>query len=170
MSNVRQNRRRLFAKAGILGALAALFNPSAAFAQANWKTQNPTGSWQITTTTQGSDAPPSFLALHTFTGDGTTTTAEQRDQIPTKQGAQMSSLASPGHGVWTKTGSNEFVYDYRKMLVDTQGNFVGTLKVHIKAKLSEDGQTFKGKGTAVVVPPSGQTPPDYSITLSATRI
>jgi hypothetical protein len=189
MSNVQQNRRRLLRRAGVLGGLAALVSPLAALAgqsltsvqakentkssQAN--TKGPQGSWRIKATTHGPGAPPPFEALHTFAADQTTTTAEQFDQIPTKQGTQVpSSLASSGHGTWSMAssddGPDDFVYKYEKLLVDTKGNLVGRLQVNIKAQLTENGQAFEGKGTAIVIPPSGKTPPDYGFTLHATRV
>jgi hypothetical protein len=188
MLNVQQNRRRLLRRAGFLGGGAALVSPLVALAsqaltsaQAKEKTQGPQkntkgpqGSWRIKATTHGSDAPPPFEALHTFAADQTTVTAEQFDQIPTKQGTQWPTLASPGHGVWSMAssddGPDDFVYKYEKLLVDTKGNLVGILRINIKAQLTENGQAFEGKGTAVVIPPSGKTPPDFSISLSATRI
>jgi hypothetical protein len=180
MANVRQNRRRLLQGTGALGGLAALVSPIAAlvgqssFAEAKGTTKGPQGSWRIKATTHGPDAPPPFEALHTFAADQTTITAEQRDQIPTKQGTHVPTLASPGHGVWTMAsshdGPDDFVYKYEKLLVDTQGNLVGILKVDIKAQLTQNGQAFEGKGTAVVVPPGGKAPPDFSIMLHATRI
>jgi hypothetical protein len=188
MTNVRQNRRRLLQGAGVLGGLTALVSPIAALvghsslAQAKETTKGslattkgPQGSWRIKATTHGPGAPPPFEALHTFAADQTTTTAEQFDQIPTKQGTQVpSSLASPGHGTWAMArsddGPDDFVYKYEKLLVDAKGNLVGRLQVNIKAQLTENGQAFEGKGTAVVIPPSGKTPPDYGFGLSATRI
>jgi hypothetical protein len=176
MANVRQSRRQLLKRAGVLGALAALFSPSAAFAQSNTNTPPIGGSWSVAVTPQGAGAPSPFQALHTFTGDGTVTTAEQRDQIPTQQSSQLPpTLASPGHGVWVQLPSNDgpddFAYKYMKMLVDTEGNFVGTLNVQIKIELTENGQAFKGKGTAVVVPPGGQAlAPDFVIMAAGSRI
>jgi len=198
MSNVQQNRRRLLQGAGVLGGLAAIVSPVTAIVNQSLSahamgpavhamgttkestrgqpanTKGPQGSWRIKATTHGPGAPPPFEALHTFAADQTTVTAEQRDQIPTQQGTQVPTLASPGHGTWTMAasddGPDDFVYKYEKLLVDTQGNLVGILQVNIKAQLTQNGQAFKGKGTAVVIPPGGQTSPDYGIALSATRI
>ncbi len=156
MTNVRQNRRQLLKRAGVLGALAALFSPSAALAQTNPTTNTPDigGSWRVTFTPQGSGTPPPFQALHSFTGDGAITTAEQRDQVPPV-------MASPGHGSWTRLPSNDgpedFVYSYQKLLVDTQGNLIGTQTFNIKVELIEGGKAFKGSGTSVFQASTGNT-------------
>ena len=167
MSNGRQNRRQLLKRAGFLGVLASLISPSAAFAQSNANTPDIGGSWRVTFTPQGTGTP-SFQALHTFTGDGAITTAEQHDQVPP-------TLASPGHGSWTRLpsddGPDDFAYDYQKLLVDTQGNLVGTQHFHLKIELTEGGQAFKGSGTSVIQDTTGNSAaPDFPIMLQARRI
>ena len=167
MSNLRPNRRQLLKRAGVLGALAALFSPAAAFAESNASTQTIGGSWHVSITPQGAGVPAPFEALHTFTGDGAVTTAEQRDQIPP-------TLMSPGHGTWVALPSNDrpddFSYNYQKLVVDTQGNLVGTMIVKAKIELTNGGQSFKGTGSVVLQPVTGQAAPDYVIMLDANRI
>jgi len=167
MANILQNRRQILKRAGVLGALAALFSPSAAFAQSNGNTQAIGGSWRVSITPQGAGSPAPFEALHSFTGDGTTTTAEQRDMVPP-------TFMTPGHGTWvqlpSKDGRDDFAYSYQKLVVDTQGNLLGTVNVQIKIELTNGGQSFKGSGTSVFLPAGQSSAPDYSIMLSATRI
>jgi hypothetical protein len=167
MANVRQSRRQLLKRAGVLGALVALFSPSAASAQGI--TESPIGgSWSVAITPQEAGAPSPFQALHTFTGDGAVTTAEQRDMIPP-------TFMSPGHGGWVQLpssdGPDDFAYNYRKLVVDAQGNLVGTMVVHIKIELIKGYQAFKGKGTATLQPATGQAAaPDYSFDAIGSRI
>jgi hypothetical protein len=171
MANLLQNRRQVLKRAGVLGALAALFSPVQAFAQTNSQSNAKApaigGSWRVHVTPQGAGSPPPFQGLHTFTGDGTITTAEQRDLVPP-------TFMSAGHGTWVQLASNDgpddFEYNYQKLVVDTQGNLLGTVVVHVKIELSQGGQAFTGKGTSVFQP-AGQPPnPDYVFTLGASRI
>jgi hypothetical protein len=167
MPNILQNRRQILKRAGVLGALAALFSPSAAFAQSKSNTPAIGGSWRVSITPQGAGSPAPFEALHTFTGDGTTTTAEQRDMAPP-------TFMTPGHGTWVQLpsddGRDDFAYSYQKLVTDTQGNLLGTMIVHIKVELARGGQTFTGTGTSVFLPAGQSSAPDYSIMLSASRI
>lgn len=167
MSKGRQNRRQLLKRAGVFGVLAALLSPSSAFAQSNANTPDIGGSWRVTVTPQGEGTPPPFQALHTFSGDGTTTTAEQRDMVPP-------TLSSPGHGSWvkllSKDGPDDFAYNYQKLVVDTQGNLLGTITVHLKIELINGGQAFKGSGTSVFQPTEQAPAPDYVFMAAGSRI
>jgi hypothetical protein len=178
VANILQNRRQLLKKAGIFGGLAALFIPAQAIARAAETTTasakitgttnaNLGGSWNVKVNPKGSGTPPPFQGLHTFTGDGTTLTTEQHDMV-------SSTPMSPGHGSWVKVQSNDgrddFAYNYQKLVVDSQGNLLGKVHVHVNAELSADGQTFTGKGTWVFQPVSQPPNPDYIFELSASRI
>jgi hypothetical protein len=82
---------------------------------------------------------------------------------------------SPGHGGWVQLpssdGPDDFAYNYRKLVVDAQGNLVGTMVVHIKIELIKGYQAFKGKGTATLQPATGQAAaPDYSFDAIGSRI
>lgn len=172
MANILQNRRQVLKKAGVLGALATLFIPAQAFAKSNttpasMKTAGLGGSWNVKVTPHGSGSPPPFQGLHTFSGDGTIITAEQRDIVPP-------TLMSSGHGSWVQLSSNDgpddFAYNYQKLVVDTKGNLLGTIHVHVKIELLEDGQAYKGTGTSVFQPVAQPPAPDYVFMVSASRI
>ena len=166
MANILHNRRQLLKGAGVLGGLAALLSPATAlFAQPNTNTPTIGGSWQVHVTPQGSGTPSPFQALHTFTGDGALTTSEQRDQVAPR-------LKSSGHGSWVKVPSTEddFVYSYKKLVVDTQGNLLGTQNIKIKIELAKDGQSFTGTGTSVFQPAQQPPDPDYVFRLTGSRL
>lgn len=171
MANILQNRRQVLKRAGMLGALAALFSPAPALAQSTAQASANTppigGSWRVTITPHGAGAPAPFEALHTFSGDGTTTTAEQRDMVPP-------TFMTPGHGTWVQLpsddGPDDFAYSYQKLVVDTQGNLLGSVNVHIKIELTNGGKAFKGSGTSVFQPVGQSSTPDYSFMATASRI
>jgi hypothetical protein len=171
MANLLQNRRQILKRAGVLGALAALFSPASALAQSNAQPSANapaiSGSWRVNATPQGTGSPTPFQGLHTFTADGTITTAEQRDLVPP-------TLMSSGHGSWVQLPSNDgpddFAYNYQKLVVDAQGNLLGTIKVHVKIELASGGQAFTGTGTSVFQPVEQAPGPDYVFMLSASRI
>lgn len=178
MTNVRQNRRQLLKRAGVFGGIAAVLSPAAALGQhllspktasAQGITEAPIeGSWRVSVTPHGTNDPAPFQALHTFTADKAVTTAEQRDPVPP-------TFKTPGHGAWTQLPSNDgkddFLYHYEKLVVDAHGNLVGTEVINIKVELIEGGQAFKGSGTMVFQPSTGNnTAPDAIIMVHATRI
>ena len=88
MTDTRPNRRHILKRARALGALAALFSPSAAFAQTTMpaNTQSLEGGWRTTITLQG-NAP--FLGLITFDTGGGLVDTQQID---------LSQQATPGIG------------------------------------------------------------------------
>ena len=171
MANFLQNRRQLLKKAGVLGAIAAVFSPVAAItqahAQSNTSNSSLGGSWRVSVNPQGEGSPAPFQGLHTFSGDGAITTAEQIDLIPSNQ-------MTAGHGSWVKLSSNDgrddFSYHYQKLVVDANGNLLGTQIINVKIELTKDGRSFTGSGTSVFQPVAAPTPPDYVFTLSASRI
>ncbi len=180
MANILQNRRQVLKRAGVLGALgtlATLFIPAQALAKSNTTTANTTtpstttaglgGSWNVKINPQGSGSPAPFQALHTFSGDGTIITAEQRDMVPP-------TFMSSGHGSWVQLSSNDgpddFAYDYQKLVVDTKGNLLGTVHVHAKIELCKNRQSYSGKGTYVFQPVAQPPAPDYIFILNANRI
>src|SRR5262249_41684141 len=90
-------------------------------AQANDNQVNDmTGSWLFTLTV----SPPGFqfLALATFTKDGTFTGAAQGDGTccPTE---------GPAHGVWAKTGPQTYSVRFYTLERNADGSLYGTFKV-----------------------------------------
>ncbi len=177
MTNFLQNRRQVLKRAGVLGALATLIIPAQAIARANTTTANTAttntatasigGSWRVNVNPHGSGSPAPFQGLHTFSGDGTTITAEQRDMVGQTR-------MSAGHGSWVQLpssdGPDDFAYSYQKLVVDTSGNLLGTIHVHVKIELSGDRNSFTGTGTSVFQPVAQPPNPDYIFELSASRI
>ena len=87
MTATKPNRRQMLKRAGALGALAALFSPSAAFAQTtDANAQSLEGGWRTTITLQG-NAP--FQGLITLDAGGGLVDTQQID---------LSQQATPGIG------------------------------------------------------------------------
>ena len=101
---VQTKRRQLLKGAGVLsalGALTALGQPMAAFAASTGADQGPEGSWLYrVTATSSSGLPSPVLGLETYAAGGGYTETDQLSFLP-------SSLATPGHGSWKLTLSQE---------------------------------------------------------------
>ena len=164
MTDLRPNRRQVLKRAGAVAATAALLSPSAALAKTTSATASIVGSWIFTvTSTSGSPFPP-FKALATFDQGGTLVETEQGDEAP----EQENILASPGHGAWTRTGSDDFAYNFLKLLYDTSGNFAGLVKNHGTSQV--EGDTLTGSGTFVATDPTGKVIETGTYASHATRI
>ena len=163
MTDLRPTRRQLLKRAGVLGATAALISPTAALAKSTSATNGPEGSWIATfTITAGPPLPP-FKVLIAFDKGGSLVESEQGDEAP----GSPPTLASPGYGAWVSTGSDEFAFNFIKLLYDTSGGFIGFIKNHGTSKLT--GDSFTGSGTFVITE-NGKVAFSGSYTLRATRI
>ena len=117
------------------------------------------GSWLFTVTTNDGSITKSLV---TFDQGGTLTEAQQGDV-----GATTS--ASPGHGAWVKTGSDDFAMTIIKMAYETtSATLVGTAKNN--GKLQVDGDTITAKGSFVATDPNGKVLFSGTYTATATRI
>src|ERR1051326_6028472 len=103
MTATRPNRRQLLKKAGVLGALAALFSPSAALAQTTTEnTQNLVGGWKTIITLQGNSP---IQGLITFDAGGGLVDTQQID---------LANNGTPGIGSWLSTGGGTFELNFFK--------------------------------------------------------
>lgn len=105
MTNQRPNRRQVLKGAGAVAATAALAKTTIA-------SHGIVGSWLFTVTTNDGSMTKSLV---TFDQRGTLMEAQQDDVGAT-------TIASPGHGAWVKTGSDEFAMTIIKMAYETSGN------------------------------------------------
>ena len=159
MTDTRPNRRHILKRAGTLGALAALFSPSAAFAQTTaGNAPGLTGGWKTTITLQGS-AP--FQGLVSFDAGGGLVDTQQID---------LSQQGTPGIGSWVSTGGGSFALKFFKIASDNKGNLNFTVGFDITIQLSADQNSFQGSGTFTVFDPNGNPQATHTIQYNGTRI
>lgn len=159
MLATRPNRRHILKKAGALGALAALFSPSAAFAQTTTgNTQSLGGGWRTTVTLQGNSP---FLGLITFDAGGGLVDTQQID---------LSQQGTPGIGSWVSTGGGAFTLNFFKVASDAKGNLSFTVRFVITIQLSGDQNAFNGSGTFTVFDPNGIKQFTHTLHFDGTRI
>lgn len=116
---------RLFAVLAFIGVLAA--SPVLASSQ-----KSIVGSWQ-------SRVASSPTSLFTFNADGTLT------------GSANSALASGGHGVWRKTGPNQWVAKNVGFIYDTNGNAEFILEAEFDFVLNAGGNTASSPNIVVTL-------------------
>jgi hypothetical protein len=162
---VQTKRRQLLKGAGVLsalGALTALGQPMAAFADSTG--QGPEGSWLYTVTaTSSSGLPSPVLGLETYAAGGGYTETDQLSFMP-------SSLATPGHGSWKLTGERTFLLTYLTLNHDTNGTFQGTSKIRQVATLNHTGTAYSGSGNFDVYDGHGNVILSGTFTVQATRV
>lgn len=159
-------RRYLLKGAGILSTLGALMvfgKPMAAFANTD-AGQGPEGTWLYTVTaTSDSGLPSPVVGLETYAAGGGYTETDQLSFMP-------SSLATPGHGSWKRTGERTFLLTYLTLNHDTQGTFQGTSKIRQVATLNEQGNAYSGSGNFDVYDVHGNTIVSGTFAIKATRV
>ena len=159
MTDTRPNRRQILKKAGALGALVALFSPSAAFAQTkDANTQSLEGGWRTNVTLQGRSP---FLGLITFDAGGGLVDTQQID---------LANNGTPGIGSWVSSGGGAFALNFFKIASDNKGNLNFTVRFVITIHLSGDQNAFQGSGTFTVFDPNGNAQGTHTIQYDGTRI
>ena len=159
MTDTRPNRRQILKKAGALGALVALFSPSAAFAQTkDANTQSLEGGWRTNVTLQGRSP---FLGLITFDAGGGLVDTQQID---------LANNGTPGIGSWVSSGGGAFALNFFKIASDNKGNLNFTVRFVITIQLSGDQNAFQGSGTFTVFDPNGNAQGTHTIQYDGTRI
>ena len=159
MIATRPNRRQLLKKAGVLGALATLLSPSAAFARStNVTVQSLEGAWRTTITLQGNSP---FLGLITFATGGGLVDTQQID---------LNQQATPGIGSWTSTGSDTLALNFFKIASDAKGNLSFTVRFVITIQLTGDQNAFNGSGTFTVFDPNGNKRFTHTLQFDGTHI
>ena len=168
MTDPGKTKRRQFLKgAGVLsavGALTVLGTPMAAFAKNTNAGQGPEGSWLYTVAaTSSSGLPSPIIGIETYTAGGGYTETDQLSFMP-------STLATPGHGSWKRTGERTFLLTYLTLNHDTQGTFQGTSKIRQVATLNQTGTAYRGSGNFDVYDVQGKIILSGTFTIRATRI
>lgn len=79
------------------------------------------GTWLLTITPSGEDAPPPFVGFYSFFEDGNVLFSSAGPPIP--------ALGNPGHGVWAKLSKNTFGVTFMQNTYDETLQTNGTLKV-----------------------------------------
>lgn len=86
-----------------------------------------TGTWLLTITPDGPDAPPPFEGLYTFTSDGIALFSSVGPPIP--------GLGNPGQGIWVRTGPTTFTVTWKQFTFDdiftTNGSLVARSNITV---------------------------------------
>jgi hypothetical protein len=141
----------------ITAALAAAFSQSSNDDRGGTTAPELEGGWRVRVTPAVGAPIPPFLTFSTFGRGGTFLESTQPGQ-------------GPGHGVWRRTGGREFVITFEKILLSSEGNFAGTLKVREAIRLSASGDSYTGDATAEAFDPSGHLVGSFCAKTQATRI
>jgi len=134
----RWSRRVSPALAVLAVSLTAQAQPSAAAAN------ELTGSWLFTL----SSPTAQFLALGTFTGDGSFIGTAQQDEIP------IGPAEGPAHGSWQRRAS-KFVVTFLSILRQPDASLFGFLKVNMTLTLDPQTGQLIGDWSAQPLDPDG---------------
>jgi hypothetical protein len=83
------------------------------------------------------------------------------------QSSQMKQ--TPGHGVWERKGPHTFGFTFEKLSFDTNGNFIGRVKVRERLEL-RTRDSYTGRSTAEIFDPAGRLIVSFCATSQATRM
>jgi len=128
--------------------------------------QSPTGlqgSWLVTVTPAGGALAPSpYRALITVGSSGGVIEADTAIAI-------KGFSASAGHGAAGQTDM-DYGLTFLKLVADSSGKLVGTIKYRETGKLDPSLDSFKGMGKAELLSTGGITLLSYDATVEATRV
>ena len=97
------------------------------------------GSWLVTVTIAGPDAPPPFEALETYTDGG---------QIIGSQPSSPRWIWTPWHGSWTKTGRREFASTEIAFAYNPATQVVYKVILRNTLVIEPDGDTFNSTSSS----------------------
>jgi hypothetical protein len=120
------------------------------------------GTWYVNATPDG--APP-FRGLITFSEGGGMIASAQGDNLTT-----FNSLATPGHGAWTRTGNREYLFTFVQILYNGSGEYDGEVRIRHNAVMNKAGTQWNGSLTLEVFSPDGELVFVGTGSGSATRI
>lgn len=104
------------------------------------------GSWSV-------DAIPAaaspFRGLMTFSEGGGIIASAQGDNL-----INAGSLATAGHGAWTRTGNREFLFTFIQILYNAAGEYDGKIRVRHTAVMNRQGTEWTGQLTLEVFDPT----------------
>ena len=120
------------------------------------------GTWYVNATPDG---PPPFKGLITFTEGGGMIASAQGDNLPA-----FNSLATPGHGAWTRTANREYLFTFVQLLYDGEGSYEGEIRIRHTATMNNAGTQWSGNLTLEVFSPDGDLVFVGTGSASATRI
>src|SRR5579872_5432489 len=152
-SHMSTKRSHLLRNAALIALSFAVPGSSAtAFAQGN--SNRPEGSWAFTVTIPGFGT---FQGIETYADGGGYTEADQLSFSPF-------SVASAGHGAWTRTGENKFLLTYVNLTFDgfNTGKPTVTMKVRQAAKIDRTGNSYSGAGDFTYYDLNGNPIPSIS--------
>jgi hypothetical protein len=157
--------RNIFLKA--LGGMALVIGLSAMFTPAWVSGQGGggrlEGTWDVQVTIRNCQTGAeirSFASLTTFMFGGTT--LDSTSGIP-------QALRTPGQGVWSHVGGNNYRFSFKSFSFDAGGNFTGWTKITHEAALDSQGNQYSSAGTAEVYAPNGTLITTGCSTTTATR-
>lgn len=98
------------------------------------------GSWYVSSTPDG--GPPPFKGMISFSEGGAMIASAQGDILQ-----NAGSLATAGHGAWARTGNREFVFTFRQILYNADGDYDGGVVIRHNSILTKDGKSWEGRLT-----------------------
>jgi hypothetical protein len=102
------------------------------------------GSWKLSIARSQAGLPP-FLALHTYSADGTMT---ETTSVLGK------ATEGPGHGIWHSVGE-KFISAFELFSFDESGEYVATVRVRATIRLDGSDQ-IRGETAVDIFPPDGE--------------
>lgn len=134
-------KKLLLALGGIALAvsLSAMFAPASGSEQGGGRLE---GTWDVRVTIRNCQTGAeirSFDSLTTFMSGGTT--------IDTSSGTPQAQR-TPGHGVWSHIGGNNYRFSFKTFSFDAGDNFIGWTKITHEAALDSNGNQYSSAGTA----------------------
>jgi len=139
--------------------LALAVAPMVVLAEEGGNVHDLTGAWFVTNTFTGSSTP--FFALDTFTKEGNFIGVTP---------SLVNNPATPGVGVWIKTGARTFALTFRSIESDVNANTTGFLKVRQTLVLNQSGDQWDGTAVLVETDPNGNVLTTLQVTMHAVRI
>lgn len=124
------------------------------------------GSWMVTVTLQGA---PSFQALKTYNQGGTMMASAQGDVLLNAPPG-VPPVATTAHGVWVKTGKQEFLATFRQIFYGADGSFQGGAKIRHTATLNDTGDQWSGQFNVEYFDAAGNVVFSGQGVMQATRI
>ena len=121
------------------------------------------GTWDAQVTLrncQTGAAIRTFASIGTFMSGGTM--LDSTSGIP-------QALKTPGQGIWSHIGGNNYRFKFKSFSFDTSGNFTGWTIISHEANLNHRADEYESAGTAEVYAPNGALIFTGCSTTTATR-
>jgi hypothetical protein len=100
------------------------------------------GSWYLTIISE--TAPGPFKGEITFSEGGGLVASGQGDVLLDPPPG-VPAIATPGHGAWTRTANNNYLFTFRQVFYNGDGSYAGGAKIRNSAIVSKNGNSMSGQ-------------------------